>query len=201
MTENTRDVVDGKKIIARQVATTKSHFGSTDELVEVKSVELVMFDDETTAFMCNHKNAPNCAYTGDAVVNITAHQRAHSDRIVAKRATAALAQLQEKVTADQVKRSAAAKKAVTAREAKKAAAKVDPHTGRRADDDLEMGIIAALDTLDLVAATLEKSMHDLEAAAANLKRDIETLKRRKGTIPPEIVEKAKKYDALKGILG
>lgn len=199
MTENTRDVVNGLNVIDRQTATTIP-FGKNEQ-VEVKTVELILLEDETTLYMCKHPNDLSCVYTADGVANITAHQRAHSSALLARKATAELTKLREKVDADQAKRSAAGKKAAASREAKRAAAKVNPTTGRVQDDELEMGIIAALDTLDLVSTTLQKSLLDLEAAAENLKRDIETLKQRKGTIPAEIVEKARKYDALKGILG
>lgn len=200
---STRDEVNGLKVIVRQPAQVSAPLAGPDATVETTKVEQLQLEDESIVFMCNSPAMNGeCTYVADNAHSVVAHMRSHSAKTIKRAGDAKLAEAQEAAAKAQAelaaRRQAAsdrAKKAAATRNANKAS-----NGGAGADnaDELEQGIIAALDTLDLVSASLETAIRDLDAAAANLKRDIETLKKRK-TIDPSIVEKASKYDSLKGL--
>jgi hypothetical protein len=197
---NTRDEVDGLKVITRQPAVIPTPVGNGKRS---ETIEELLLENEAIVFMCNHKLADGqCVYVADNAQSVLSHMRTHAAKHIKKRAEDEVAKAKAE-TAKAVAELAERRQAASDR-AKKAAATRNANKvsngGAGADnaDELEQGIIAALDTLELVSHTLESAIRDLDAAAANLKRDIETLKKRK-TVPAEIVEKAQKYDSLKGL--
>lgn len=202
---NTRDEVNGLKVITRQNAMLPTP-ATPNGQAESQAVEELLLEDGSTVFMCNSKVMKGaCTYTADAPRSVMSHMRTHAAGAIKNRAeaqvkaaeaqaAAALAELNERKEAA----SNRAKKAAATRNANKANGVSNGGAGADNTDELEQGIIAALDTLDLVSHTLESAIRDLDAAAANLKRDIEELKKRKA-IDPSIIEKATKYDSLKGL--
>jgi hypothetical protein len=55
---------------------------------EVATVDEVMLSNETIVFQCVHPNDPDCLYIASTVRSVTAHQRSHGDKTIAKKALA-----------------------------------------------------------------------------------------------------------------
>jgi hypothetical protein len=78
--------IEGVEIIERQPATAMA--GSIAEGATISAVEQLLLADGRTVFHCIHKNAVDCEYINTVLGGVTSHQRTHSDRMEAKRATA-----------------------------------------------------------------------------------------------------------------
>jgi len=74
------------------------------------TAEELLLADGTSVFHCTHRNAKGCEYTNISLNGMTSHQRAHSDRMVAKRVTAELEAAQAKEAARRANYAAGAAK-------------------------------------------------------------------------------------------
>lgn len=204
--------VNGVEIIERQKAT--GMVGSVSEGVQINAVDELLLADGRTVFHCVHKNAVNCEYTNDSVGSVTSHQRTHSDRMEVKRAKEREAELAAQLAAAEAEK-AARKANYTAGAAKGAATKAAKklHTpteiggaGRRnAEGTLSKSVIGDVDLAKkaqqvIIAYNALQDAHDqFQNVFLGYMRAAQTATQ-STPIDPEILEKAKKYDALKGML-
>jgi hypothetical protein len=204
--------IDGKAIIERQPATAMP--GSIAQGATISSVEQLLLEDGTVLFHCIHKNAKDCEYVNVVLGGVTSHQRTHSDRMEAKRAQEKAAELAEQLA--EIERQKAAKKANYSAGAKKGA---ETKAAKRVQVPVEVGgagrrnaegtpsksvvgdpelarkaqqVIIAYNALQTAHDEFQNVFLGYMRAAQNVSETV--------AIDPEILEKAKKYDALKGML-
>lgn len=159
---------------------------------EVKTVEKVLLEDGTECYRCIVK-PDECDYSAATLKSVLAHQRTHSPVLTAKKATAELAAQKAKEDAEFQRRSAGIH---AANEAKRAryAGEVTSNDKKIAAVQRKMSDIAF--GIEKIAATLPPLAEMLRA----LNQELAEITAPETVIDPEIVEKASKYDALKGIL-
>lgn len=185
------DTLNGQKVIERQPAKLWNTVKQAD--VELSTVNEVLLENENVMFECNHPNGTGCDYTSENVRSVLAHQRAHGAQMLLKKA-------QQELEERRARQVAGGKKAAATRAANKANGQNGVTVVPEVETVTDESIGVSLDAIEAVAETLEKNIADLDAAVLQLRIDIKRLKLQK-TVDPELLEKAQKYDALKGILG
>lgn len=185
------DTLNGLKVITRTPAELWNTVKQAD--VILTTVNAVLLEDESTLFECAHPNGAGCDYTSENVRSVLAHQRAHGAQMLLKKA-------QQELEERKARQVEGGKKAAQTRAANKANGKSDVTVVPEAENATDASIGVSLDAIEAVAETLEKSIADLDAAVLQLRIDIKRVKLQK-TVDPELLAKAEKYDALKGILG
>jgi hypothetical protein len=204
--------VNGKAIIERQPARYTKLNAPSDQVMPgtvVSSAMELLLDDGSTVFLCSHKNDPNCEYTNSNLNSITSHQRTHSDRMMAKRAEEArqtaeaeAARVQAELDERKRRKSQGGVKAAETRRAMKAAAPTEISVPHARGPKMELGapdlakkaqqVITAFNTMQSAADEFQKVLIGYMRAAQTTTE--------KPALDPVIIEKAKKYDALKGML-
>lgn len=189
--------VDGVKAVEVQPAVVQVPGGT----VKTDSILEVLLEDERTVFICRHRNTDGtCTYNADNAKSVASHQKSHSDRVMAKRAREEADKAIAELAASKERKVQGGIKAAATRAAN--AAKEMSVPKPTADvSAIDNGLTAALDTIEAVAEQLEVGIKDLDKAVLNLRTDIARLKNTTAAPDPKLVEKAAKYDALKGILG
>lgn len=205
--------VDGVEILERQKAIGMS--GTAIEGKPLESVDMVLLADGRTLFHCVHKNAVDCEYTNESVGSITSHQRTHSDRMEAKRAkekadelAAQLAEIEAEKARKKANYTAGARKAAETKAAKRAQAPSEiggAGNGHvRAAGTVTKSVIGNTDLAEQAQKVII-AFNAMQASADEFQKVLLGYMRMAQTITdapaidPEIIEKAKKYDALKGM--
>jgi hypothetical protein len=183
-----RSKVNDLTVIATEAAVGEPMPGKGP--LTISTVERVMLEDESTVFRCKAK-PETCAYVADNIKSVIAHQKAHSAKTEAKKIAAALADVEAKQAAEFARRSAGM---ITANDEKreryaKEVTSSDPAVQRiqRKMSDLAVGI-----------QKLGAVLHDMSQVVREMNAQLEPIKT--GHVDAEVVEKAKKYDALKGLM-
>lgn len=189
--------IDGKAIIAVQQATMV-HAVSQQE-VTLNTVKAVLLADDSVVFVCDHINAPECTMSAESPRSVFAHQRAHSPQRMFEKAQAEL-EARKLAASNRAKKAAATRSANRKNGNGKAEAPVSEPIIDNATDE---SLAASLDQLEDVTEALEKAIADIDAAVLQLRIDIKRMKlqAKEKPVDPVLLEKAAKYDALKGILG
>lgn len=121
MTSPDQVVIDGVTydVIVRESAKTKTPLN--DELVTLKTVDMLLLSNDQVVYQCVHPGAlVKCVFIADAVQSVTAHQRSHSAKTVAKKAAAQLAEVAAKEQAEFSRRSAGMQRANAEKKARHA---------------------------------------------------------------------------------
>lgn len=201
--------INGVAVIAREKATMPVPNDPTRSAA-IDTVDQVLLADATVIFQCVHKNDPDCAYTAQAVRSVTAHQRSHGDRIIAKqalaRATAAETELAERIR----RRSEGTKKGNETKAALKAGggttrvpAEVGGRGGPKANGNEASSAIGDKELAKMAqnVITAWNALREAEDALQNVligyMRAAQTATENPPVIDPQIVAKAKAYDDLK----
>lgn len=173
----------------------------------IRTVDIVLLADETTVFQCVHPDGGDCVYTADNVNSITAHQRAHGPKAIAKaaqarakEATAELETVREKQAKTFQNRSAGAKKAHVTRQARRAAAPRPTEIGGRSgktdaavgDEDLAKAAQRVITAWN----ALQECTNEFQNVFIGYMRMAQTASV-PPAIDPQILAKARQYDELK----
>lgn len=204
--------IEGVEIIERQPATAMA--GSIAEGATITAVEQLLLADGRTVFHCIHKNAVDCEYINTVLGGVTSHQRTHSDRMQAKRAeqkaeelAAQLAEIEAQKAAKKANYAAGARKGAETKAAKKmqTPAEIGGAGSPRNDRGPTKSVIGDTD-LAKKAQQVIIAYNAMQTAADEFQNVFLGYMRAAQvatvtpTIDPAIIEKAKKYDALKGML-
>ena len=177
--------IDGVAVVARDTARMANPNLGLTGTVPITTVHEVLLENRDTAiFQCMHPNGPDCTYTADTVRSVTAHQRMHSDRKLLQEELARRAASTER-------RRAGAIKAAETRAAKKTKQNgASQHSPENTEDDYTRR--AALDEYDRGSDMIIEGMRVCQSALDNLAG--------LPLLDPAIVEKARKWDALRANL-
>lgn len=199
-------IVSGVEVIAATFAESDDpRPGRDGQKMQHGTVLHVMLANETEGYLCFHPNGGDCQRVYDNPRSVLAHQKTHSDRMVAKRLQAELdAAKAEKAKAEtelaqtkqrrseQAKRAAATRNAnakQAARSVMQPAAPVNPMA--LLADAIEHEIEMVRDDLTDVRITLDRAVEHLNVLDEKVK-----LLRATPAVDPTIVEKARRYDIL-----
>lgn len=195
-------------VVARQPATYRDgpYAGRTTRFVH----ELLL-SDGSTVYHC--RKTPDCVYTNTAITSITAHMPAHGRRLkrALNEAEEKAAQLQQELEARRARKAEGGRKAAETRRANRANVPVElggrggaganGTSAKSAVGDPEIAlagqrVIIAWNALQEASDAFQNVflgyMRMVQVASEKVQQP--------APIDPEILEKAKKYDALKGML-
>jgi Na+-translocating ferredoxin:NAD+ oxidoreductase RnfC subunit len=213
MTESLdRSQINGVKVIARQPANFKGHNVQTQEPMNytVDQIDECLLEDGTTIFQCNSKNEP-CNYVNENPISVRSHLRAHSDRIMAKKAqeeaAEALRRAQEAQRELEESRTRKSNGAKRGWENRKAAGTDGAKGGPRIDTPKQLASMRAAGVVGLIE-TIADGVNEINRMAlqaslllTQVKADVEALQTAEPTpVDPAILEKAAKYDQFKSLM-
>lgn len=195
-----RDVIDGQRVDTRAVAQVPIPW-KNGESYKSKDIDEVLLADGRIVFQCSHRHE-RCNYWNVNVTSVQTHQRIHSGDSRAKRAEqeltearAAAQAAQEKLDEQKRRRSAAVKKAHETRRAKK--------NGHAPDADVSatraVSINELRQQLKQVGEDFTVIVRQVEQMASHFITIVDMLDELEIT-DPALVEKAAKYDALRGLI-
>lgn len=195
-----RDVIDGQRVDTRAVADVPIPW-KDGESYKSKDIDEVLLADGRIVFQCNH-NAERCNYWNASVTSVQTHQKIHSGNARAKRAEqeltearAAAQAAQEELEKQRRRRSEAVKKAHLTRKAKK--------NGHALDADVSATRAVSIDELrqqlKQVGEDFTVIVRQVEQMAGHFITIVDMLDELEIT-DPALVEKAAKYDALRGLI-
>lgn len=208
--------VNGIEIVERQKAVGAA--GSVGAGAAIHSIDELLLADGSTLYHCVHKNATDCEYTHTEMHSIMSHQRTHSDRMVAKRAIADAAAKQAeldiinaKKEAEFKRRSEGMKKANADRKARQlvtpsevggVGTRTDATRGRPSKSTVGDSELAKKAQQVIIAYNALQDAHDqFQNTFLGYMRAVQVASEKPvPTLDPAIIEKAKKYDALKGLM-
>jgi hypothetical protein len=185
-----RTHVNGVEVIAVEPARGIIIPGQPEALIS--TVEKVILADETEWFRCIME-PDACVYTNDNFKSVLSHQRTHSAKTKATQLQRTLEKQQAERDAQHARRSNGVQAGVDARK-KRHAAEVTSKDKRIAN--IQRGLSDMAFALEKIHATLPPLTEGIRALNAELGALEAT-----AATDPELIEKANKYDALKGILG
>lgn len=171
--------VDGVKVEARKPAEGIAPDGLS--MSEIKTVDEILLTDGRVLYQCVYP-VYGCGKTFETPRSVTAHQRMHGGKTRARAAEKQLAQIDaNKRSAKQRRIDGAAKGLATKR-------------SRAQVDNVAMTRIAVIDELGIAGDMVREGLARLESAvhaALTIAPEID----------PKILEKATKYDQMRGLLG
>jgi hypothetical protein len=161
------------------------------EMVTLPTVDELLLNTGDSVYQCAHPNRGDCRKVFRATTSVTAHQRSHGSKTLARQAAKELAKVQAEKSAEFARRSNGV---TTANEAKRNRHKTEVTSPRKDVAALQRKISDLAHGIEKIAATLPPLavlLRDINAELAELP-DVD--------IDPAVVEKAKRYDALKGLI-
>jgi len=195
MTEPVKVSVDRSHVNGVEVISTEPAVGVVipgQPASTIKTVEKVLLENGTEIHRCAAK-PDECEYSADNLKSVLAHQRLHSTKLTAKKATAELAAQKAKDDAEFARRSAGANAANEAKR-KRYAGEVTSNDKKIAAIQRKMSDIAW--GIDKIAATIPPLAEMIRA----LNQELAEITPPEAQVDPEVAEKAALYDQLKGIL-
>lgn len=194
--------INGVKIV--DVSPAKLPAPVTGTLVEVRGIEELLLEDGGIKYRCASVRNPECPYTADSGESVRSHLKSHSDRVELKRAEAELkktqselARLQKQHEEERAKRSAASKKAYQNRKPKDQDTTPEPETPTEVIAvEASVEVFETLNDLEQAIAVAEERVAAAKVYALQLREALKDVE----LATPEIINKAKKYDAMVGLL-
>jgi hypothetical protein len=137
-------------VIAREPATASTPL-TGGKVTKHPTVHKLLLNTGAEVFQCAHPNRGECRKVADTVNSITAHQRSHSDRTVAKKANAKLAEVEKREKEEHARRSQGISRANEAKRQRHAAevTSTDPQVARVQRQLSDLAV-----TVEKIAATL-----------------------------------------------
>jgi hypothetical protein len=203
--------IDGVEIpvIAREKAIADENMTVLASMhgKEVRSVDKLLLGDDREIFQCVHPAKPDCGYTALSIRSVTAHQRMHSGRSVARQAAAEIeaanaraAELEEELNARKQAASDRAKKAAATRESRKYDKQNDDEAVvvNKSDNvnasSKELTLL--IQRVQITANAADDATDAHRVAVLNLIQFVAD----HPVVDPQIIAKAKQYDVLKAAL-
>lgn len=194
-------------VIAREKATMPVPNDPT-RVAMIDTVDQVLLADENIVYQCVHKNDLDCTYTAQSVRSVTAHQRSHGDRIIARQALARAAAAETELAERIQRRSNGSRKGAETRkhatvavptEAGGRGGKIDNATssaiGNKELAKMAQNVITAWNALREAEDNFQNVMIGY-MRAAQVATDV-----KETTIDPKILTAAKNWNDLQSMLG
>lgn len=211
------------QVMARQLARLPvPHAQTEDGLVWTRGIHQVLLDNGKTIFQCYHLNEPACTYIHENGVSVRTHLRTHSDRMMAQRHAARIQLLASEN--ERLANAAAEKAARYSRGAKQGwetrRAKAETNSGTEDNTQGEDMTEQTPVSMDELRKRLNEFGGNIEAlfeglgrlsvmvgnVTVGLKEFMEEIDKladsefENETPDPEILAKAEKWDAIRGLL-
>lgn len=183
--------VNGVKVEARNHARYTEET-RPNQLVKVGTeltvVDELLLADGTVTFQCMHPLDEDCTFVSPNIRSVTAHQSAHTKRSArtARETAAELARTKAELDARQRRKSEGGVKAAKTRAERQQLANGAKTNGTHSTPEVEQLRMRVVITHDAVQAALDE--HQAAVVAF--------VKASGAAVPPDVIEKAAKWDAL-----
>jgi len=201
--------VKGVEVIAREKAIVDETISGLESARGslFKTVDKVLLANDTTVYQCMHPLAEDCDYSADGIRSVTAHQRSHGAKAIAKTAAvelavkeAELAEFKERQARQFQNRSNGAKKAAETRKTTKMQA-----PGEVGRPDVKNAKVVGDGELAREAQRVVTAFNAMQTAADEFQRVMVGYLRMAQTktevvIDPVILDKARRWDDMQQLL-
>jgi hypothetical protein len=210
--------IDGVEVISRQKAVVAADDSAVGNLPGVfpgqvmKTVDEVLLIDERTVYQCTHHADDDCTYSAPSVRSVTAHQRVHGGKAVAKRAQATIdaalaeaAQAKAELEARKQRRSEGSKQGAITRKNNLVAAPPEIG-GKNTTSQSGNANVVGNEDLAKAAQNVIVAFNAMQTCADEFQRVLIGYMRMAQTaseapsIDPQILAKAHQYDAMKAAM-